>query len=34
MFEAGVTITTFGQDDSGEIYFASDDGSVYHLTNQ
>lgn len=32
MFEAGVTITTFGQDDSGEIYFASDDGSVYHLT--
>ncbi len=32
MFEAGVTITTFGQDDSGEIYFASDDGAVYHLT--
>ena len=32
MFEAGVTITTFGQDESGEIYFASDNGSVYHLT--
>jgi len=31
MFEAGVTITSFGQDDSGEIYFASDDGGIYHL---
>jgi hypothetical protein len=32
MFETGATITTFGQDESGEIYFASDTGSVYHLT--
>lgn len=31
MFETGVTITTFGQDESGEIYFASDNGSIYHL---
>jgi len=34
MFEAGVTITTFGQDESGEIYFASDTGNVYHLTKK
>ncbi|MBI5962651.1 MAG: PQQ-dependent sugar dehydrogenase [Chloroflexi bacterium] len=32
MFEAGVTITSFGQDESGEIYFASDNGGIYHLT--
>jgi glucose/arabinose dehydrogenase len=32
MFETGVTITSFGQDESGEIYLASDDGSIYHLT--
>lgn len=32
MFETGVTITTFGQDESGEIYFASDNGNLYHLT--
>ena len=34
MFETGGTITTFGQDESGEIYFASDNGNVYHLTKQ
>jgi glucose/arabinose dehydrogenase len=32
MFEAGMTITTFGQDESGEVYFASDNGNIYHLT--
>ena len=32
MFKTGVTITTFGQDESGELYFASDSGEVYHLT--
>ena len=32
MFETGGTITTFGQDESGEVYFASDNGNVYHLT--
>ena len=31
MFETGVTITTFGQDESGEVYFASDNGNVYYL---
>ncbi|MBI5952038.1 MAG: PQQ-dependent sugar dehydrogenase [Chloroflexi bacterium] len=34
MFETGATITTFGQDESGEIYFASDTGSVYHLAKK
>ncbi len=32
MFETGVTITSFGQDESGELYFASDTGEIYHLT--
>lgn len=34
MFETGVTITSFGQDESGEIYLASDNGSIYHLTKK
>jgi glucose/arabinose dehydrogenase len=34
MFETGVTITSFGQDESGEIYLASDNGNVYHLTKK
>jgi glucose/arabinose dehydrogenase len=34
MFETGVTITSFGQDESGEIYFASDNGNIYHLTKK
>ena len=34
MFETGVTITSFGQDESGEIYFASDNGNIYQLTNK
>jgi glucose/arabinose dehydrogenase len=34
MFETGGTITTFGQDESGEIYLASDNGSVYILTKK
>ena len=34
LFEAGVTITTFGQDEFGEIYFASDNGSVYRLSGK
>jgi glucose/arabinose dehydrogenase len=34
MFETGVTITSFGQDESGEIYLASDNGSVYNLTKK
>jgi glucose/arabinose dehydrogenase len=31
MFETGVTINTFGQDESGEIYLASDNGTIYRL---
>ena len=34
LFEAGETITTFGQDEFGEIYFASDSGNVYRLTKK
>ena len=34
MFDTGVTITSFGQDESGEIYLASDNGNVYHLTKK
>jgi hypothetical protein len=34
MFETSVTITSFGQDESGEIYLASDNGSVYILTKK
>jgi glucose/arabinose dehydrogenase len=34
MFKTGVTITSFGQDESGEIYLASDNGNIYHLTNK
>jgi glucose/arabinose dehydrogenase len=31
LFETGSTITSFGQDASGEIYFASDNGTIYRL---
>lgn len=31
LFETGTTITTFGQDEAGEIYFASDNGTIYRL---
>lgn len=31
MFETGVLITSFGQDEAGEIYLASDTGDIYHL---
>jgi glucose/arabinose dehydrogenase len=34
MFETGVTITSFGQDEAGEIYLASDNGNVYNLTKK
>jgi len=34
MFETGVRITSFGEDESGEIYLASDNGSVYQLTKK
>jgi glucose/arabinose dehydrogenase len=31
LFDAGVNITSFGQDESGEIYLASDSGGIYRL---
>lgn len=34
MFEAGVTITSFGEDEAGELYLASDNGSVYILARK
>ena len=34
LFEAGMTITSFGQDESGEIYLAGDMGGVYKLVKK
>ncbi len=34
LFEAGVTITSFGQDEAGELYLASDNGTIYNLTRK
>jgi len=34
LFETGTTITTFGQDEAGEIYFASDNGGIFRLTKK
>jgi glucose/arabinose dehydrogenase len=34
LFDAGVLITSFGQDESGEIYLASDSGDIYRLTKK
>ncbi|HMZ08331.1 MAG TPA: PQQ-dependent sugar dehydrogenase [Anaerolineales bacterium] len=34
LFETGVTITSFGEDEAGELYLASDDGSVYILARK
>ena len=34
LFEAGVTITSFGQDDAGEVYLLSDAGDVYKLAKK
>ena len=34
LFEAGMTITSFGQDESGEIYLAGDMGGVYRLAKK
>lgn len=34
LFEAGMMITSFGQDESGEIYLASDAGGVYKLVEK
>jgi glucose/arabinose dehydrogenase len=34
LFEAGLRITSFGEDESGELYLASDDGGVYILAKK
>ncbi len=34
MFESGELITSFGQDESGEVYFTSDKGGIYRLTRK
>jgi glucose/arabinose dehydrogenase len=34
LFETGVTITSFGQDEFGEIYLASDNGNVYKFVKK
>jgi glucose/arabinose dehydrogenase len=34
LFETGELITSFGQDEAGELYFASDKGGVYYLTKK
>src|SRR5215208_2272436 len=34
LFDVDVTITSFGQDEAGEIYLLSDDGSIYHLSQK
>jgi glucose/arabinose dehydrogenase len=34
LFDTDVTITSFGQDTSGEIYFLSDNGSIFRLAPQ
>jgi glucose/arabinose dehydrogenase len=34
LFETGVTITSFGEDEAGELYLASDNGSVYILVRK
>ena len=34
LFEAGVQITSFGQDEFGEVYFTTDGGEVYQLVHK
>ncbi len=34
LFQTGELITTFGQDEAGELYFASDQGGVFRLTKK
>ncbi len=34
LFETGVTITSFGEDEAGELYLLSDTGTVYLLTRK
>ncbi len=34
LFETGASITSFGEDESGEVYFVSYQGGIYQLINQ
>jgi hypothetical protein len=34
LFDMDVTITSFGQDVAGEVYFVSDNGGIYRLTRR
>jgi hypothetical protein len=34
LFETGMTINSFGQDETGEIYLASDNGGIYVLAKR
>ncbi|MFZ5821245.1 MAG: PQQ-dependent sugar dehydrogenase [Chloroflexota bacterium] len=34
LFETGLTVTTFGQDETGQVYLASDSGQVLRLVRQ
>jgi glucose/arabinose dehydrogenase len=34
LFSVGITITSFGEDEAGELYFASDSGDVYKLVKK
>ena len=34
LFDVGFTLTSFGQDDAGEIYALSDYGSIYRLSHK
>jgi hypothetical protein len=34
LFDIQVTITSFGQDESGEIYFLNDSGGIYYLAHK
>ena len=34
LFDVDVTITSFGQDENGEVYLVSDSGGIFRLTSQ
>jgi hypothetical protein len=34
LFDVDVTITSFGQDEAGEIYLLGDNGSIYRLSQK
>jgi hypothetical protein len=34
MFETGLSITSFGEDENGELYLVSDTGGIYNLTKK